>query len=284
MQIRISTAVSTVLVGLVCALPWVGAAAMNMPERGMTKTQVERQFGNPEQTRPAVGQPPISRWVYGDFTVYFEGDYTLHAVSHHAPEPAPAVVSGSATVTELPPIEEIDRAAEGETPDQRPRFRFDPASGRMMEVDAAGEPVAEPAAPASTTEQQPADAPAEDSAPDPAPEPAPEPAPPSAAPDTAAPADPPAESAEEPRFRFDPASGRIVLDDAPAADSAQPAPRDAAPQQPSSESATEQPAPEPAQPDTPEAPDAPETPASETSDSDSDSDSNSDNGGFFMQW
>ncbi|MBZ2188024.1 hypothetical protein K8B33_02865 [Alcanivorax sp. JB21] len=207
----------------------------------MTKTQVERNFGKPEQTRPAVGQPPISRWVYGDFTVYFEGDYTLHAVSHHAPKPAPAVVSGSTVVTELPPIEEIDRADGAVTPDARPRFHFDPASGKMVELDANGQPTADAT---------------------PAPEPAPEQAA-QTAPEPAAPETPAAAEADEPRFRFDPATGRIVVDQAPADEAAQPAAEDTAP------AAPDQPAPQ----STPETTDTTEAP--EEGDSD---------GGFFMQW
>ena len=267
MQIRISTAISTVLVGIVCALPWASVTAMDMPERGMSKTQVERDLGRPEQTRPAVGQPPISRWVYDDFTVYFEGDYTLHAVSHHAPKPAPAVASGSATVSELPPIEEIDRTDEAETPDARPRFHFDPASGKMVELDAAGQPVtAEPApwqappaeqateaAPAAqATPESHAESPAEDTVSEPE-----------------TPVDTPEAEAEEPRFRFDPATGRIVVDQSPAA----PAP--------------EQPAPQSSQPET-----QPEPPSETQSETPSDTqeeaapaeESGSDSGGFFIEW
>ncbi|MCH8542757.1 MAG: hypothetical protein LAT61_04210 [Alcanivorax sp.] len=229
----------------------------------MTKTQVERNFGRPEQTRPAVGQPPISRWVYGDFTVYFEGDYTLHAVSHHAPKPAPAVVSGSTTVSELPPIEEIDRAGEAGTPDKRPRFHFDPASGRMVELDTDGQPLTqEPAQEPSQAPapEQPAAQPSEaaqDTASEPASQPEPE-----------APAATPAKDEDEPRFRFDPTTGRIVLDEAPATGAAKAAPQDAAPA-----SSPEQPAaPEPEAEKPQEA--APAEPA----------EADSDGGGFFMQW
>lgn len=57
------------------------SASLERPARGDTTAQVEARFGAPEQVVPAVGQPPISRWVYPDFTVYFEGDRVLHAVA-----------------------------------------------------------------------------------------------------------------------------------------------------------------------------------------------------------
>lgn len=53
------------------------------PERGLTKKQVESTFGTPLEKIGAVGQPPISRWVYDKYTVYFEGDYVIHSAVHH---------------------------------------------------------------------------------------------------------------------------------------------------------------------------------------------------------
>jgi hypothetical protein len=50
------------------------------PTRGMTMTQVAAQFGAPETKIPAVGKPPISRWEYPGFVVYFENDHVIHSV------------------------------------------------------------------------------------------------------------------------------------------------------------------------------------------------------------
>jgi len=50
------------------------------PTRGMSKTRVEQQFGQPEQQFDAVGEPPISRWVYADFVVFFEDNTVIHSV------------------------------------------------------------------------------------------------------------------------------------------------------------------------------------------------------------
>jgi hypothetical protein len=54
--------------------------ADSAPKRGMFMTEVEQVFGVPESKVPAVGEPPISRWVYGDYVVYFEGAVVLYAV------------------------------------------------------------------------------------------------------------------------------------------------------------------------------------------------------------
>ena len=52
----------------------------NRPERGESKMRVEERFGQPSEMVAAVGDPPISRWEYPGFTVYFEFDRVIHAV------------------------------------------------------------------------------------------------------------------------------------------------------------------------------------------------------------
>jgi len=42
--------------------------------------QVAAKFGSPTTKVPAVGQPPISRWDYPGFVVYFERNYVIHSV------------------------------------------------------------------------------------------------------------------------------------------------------------------------------------------------------------
>lgn len=55
--------------------------APGKPARGMSQDRVAREFGEPQSRRSAVGDPPISRWDYEDFIVYFEYDKVIHAVS-----------------------------------------------------------------------------------------------------------------------------------------------------------------------------------------------------------
>ena len=52
----------------------------NAPTRGMSKIQVESRFGQPLDKRGAVGQPPISRWEYSGYSVFFEHHLVLHSV------------------------------------------------------------------------------------------------------------------------------------------------------------------------------------------------------------
>jgi hypothetical protein len=50
------------------------------PRRGMTMNQVATKFGSPVTKVPAVGKPPISRWEYPGFVVYFESEHVIHSV------------------------------------------------------------------------------------------------------------------------------------------------------------------------------------------------------------
>ncbi len=50
------------------------------PSRGMTQASVESKYGSPVATDAAVGEPPITRWEYADFVVFFEYDKVIHAV------------------------------------------------------------------------------------------------------------------------------------------------------------------------------------------------------------
>lgn len=58
------------------------------PRPGMSMTQVESSYGAPAQRHAAVGgssveQPPITRWDYPSFSVYFEHERVVHAVARH---------------------------------------------------------------------------------------------------------------------------------------------------------------------------------------------------------
>jgi len=55
--------------------------APGKPTRGMTEDQVRATYGSPQKTVAAVGEPPISRWEYTDFVVFFEYDRVIHAVT-----------------------------------------------------------------------------------------------------------------------------------------------------------------------------------------------------------
>lgn len=56
-----------------------------LPRRGALMNEVERQFGAPTLKHATVGgassaQPPITRWDYPAFSVYFENSHVVNAV------------------------------------------------------------------------------------------------------------------------------------------------------------------------------------------------------------
>ena len=51
------------------------------PARGSTMDNVRAKFGSPSQEVPAVGKPPITRWEYPGYVVFFEYDKVLHTVA-----------------------------------------------------------------------------------------------------------------------------------------------------------------------------------------------------------
>ena len=56
--------------------------AVETPARGIDMERVQVQFGEPNDRYAAVGNPPLTRWVYGQFTVYYEHQYVLQTVIH----------------------------------------------------------------------------------------------------------------------------------------------------------------------------------------------------------
>ncbi|HMB57426.1 MAG TPA: hypothetical protein VKM35_09480 [Arenimonas sp.] len=58
-----------------------------LPKRGNSMAQVEGKFGAPQQKYPAIAgpgsrkrNPPITRWAYANFNVYFEYNHVVDAV------------------------------------------------------------------------------------------------------------------------------------------------------------------------------------------------------------
>lgn len=63
------------------------ALPADAPTRGMHQDTVLRRWGEPQQRVGAVGgnlpqHPPISRWVYPGFTVYFERELVITSVAN----------------------------------------------------------------------------------------------------------------------------------------------------------------------------------------------------------
>ncbi len=82
--------------------------AADLPPQGMTMAKVQKTFGAPVKKVAAVGKPPITRWVYPDYTVIFEYKHVVQSVrlvgsNKAVPDiqqntPTPAVAPNEATI------------------------------------------------------------------------------------------------------------------------------------------------------------------------------------------
>ena len=54
--------------------------SVQLPGRGMSMEMVQNRFGEALEKYSAVGDPPITKWTYKNFTVYFESEFVIHAV------------------------------------------------------------------------------------------------------------------------------------------------------------------------------------------------------------
>ncbi|WP_028239562.1 hypothetical protein [Stutzerimonas azotifigens] len=62
-----------------------GAPAIAMPQNGQARAEVLERFGLADEEHAPVGNPPITRWDYREFSVYFERDRVISSVRHHRP-------------------------------------------------------------------------------------------------------------------------------------------------------------------------------------------------------
>lgn len=58
----------------------VAPSSIPRPTRGMRMAQVEQRFGAPITRHAAVGKPPITRWDYPRYSVFFEYHIVIHTV------------------------------------------------------------------------------------------------------------------------------------------------------------------------------------------------------------
>lgn len=52
-----------------------------LPKRGQSMDNVRYYFGNPNQEKLPVGNPPITQWIYDGFSVFFEKNHVIHTVN-----------------------------------------------------------------------------------------------------------------------------------------------------------------------------------------------------------
>jgi len=78
-NVNLTTQVETS--GDILTTPVSGVVLLDFPRRGMSSDKVKNELGQPAETVPAVGTPPISRWIYDDRVVFFEGTSVIHVVA-----------------------------------------------------------------------------------------------------------------------------------------------------------------------------------------------------------
>ncbi len=62
-----------------------GAGSLSLPQFGQSQRVVLERFGLADEEHPSIGNPPITRWDYREFTVYFEHKHVINSVRHHQP-------------------------------------------------------------------------------------------------------------------------------------------------------------------------------------------------------
>lgn len=83
----LTAAFSPPLLADVVELPTVNAVppGQELPAKGMPMNEVRQRYGKPLHAHPPVGggsrqQPPITRWDYPGFALFFEYDHVVDAV------------------------------------------------------------------------------------------------------------------------------------------------------------------------------------------------------------
>jgi len=72
----------TLLLDAIKAAPPNSSGGVMRPRSGASMTDVVAGFGEPSSKKDAIGEPPITRWVYPQYTVYFEHDRVIDVVVH----------------------------------------------------------------------------------------------------------------------------------------------------------------------------------------------------------
>jgi hypothetical protein len=84
--------VSTVAQAQVLGVPEPVPVPSGLPAKGLNMEQVERDYGPPLTRHKPVGgnssvMPPITRWDYASYSVFFERRIVIDAVARDAPAP-----------------------------------------------------------------------------------------------------------------------------------------------------------------------------------------------------
>ncbi len=81
-----SISADTLLIDAINKAPPNDPSGLPRPTNGQTMKMVLAKFGQPKEKLAPVGTPPITRWVYDKFTVYFERKLVVNSAVHLGPE------------------------------------------------------------------------------------------------------------------------------------------------------------------------------------------------------
>jgi hypothetical protein len=77
-----SAQADVLLLDAITTAPANSESGVLRPRSGASMTQVQDKFGPPTTVMDAIGDPPITRWVYPGYTVYFEYQNVINVVVH----------------------------------------------------------------------------------------------------------------------------------------------------------------------------------------------------------
>ena len=72
----------TLLMDSIMDAPPNSPAGLIRPTRSMSMDSVKSTFGEPAEVYSTVGEPPITRWEYPGYSVFFEFDRVITTVVH----------------------------------------------------------------------------------------------------------------------------------------------------------------------------------------------------------
>jgi hypothetical protein len=72
----------TLLIDAIAKSPPNTSDGLPRPTKGMSMQTVKAQFGEPSLAYPRIGTPPITRWDYPEYSVFFEHHHVLTSVIH----------------------------------------------------------------------------------------------------------------------------------------------------------------------------------------------------------
>ena len=80
-----STSADTLLINALSQAPANSPSGLPRPVNGESMDTVRAKFGSPVEELGAIGSPPITRWVFDKFTVYFEYNRVVNSAVHLDP-------------------------------------------------------------------------------------------------------------------------------------------------------------------------------------------------------